>query len=160
MNQLGDALRAWRDRLDPVQAGLPSGSSRRVPGLRRAELAMLAGISVEYVVRLLFVSGDVERLGKIVGRQASKGQRFLTIAQGGFAAGCRELLVAAGRRCTTAGRGRATDHFHQPGKDRHAAHGRMLWRSSAWRGSTSKVGERLRLPENVMGRQGRVPFVA
>ncbi|MET9174043.1 helix-turn-helix transcriptional regulator [Streptomyces misionensis] len=52
MNQLGDALRAWRDRLDPAQVGWAHGTSRRVPGLRRAELAMLAGISVEYVVRL------------------------------------------------------------------------------------------------------------
>ncbi|MFE0922379.1 helix-turn-helix domain-containing protein [Streptomyces nigra] len=52
MNRLGDALRAWRDRLDPAEAGLTLGARRRVPGLRRAELAMLAGISVEYVVRL------------------------------------------------------------------------------------------------------------
>ncbi|MEU6546780.1 helix-turn-helix transcriptional regulator [Streptomyces sp. NPDC046859] len=52
MNRLGDALRAWRDRLDPAEVGLPNGARRRVPGLRRAELAMIAGISVEYVVRL------------------------------------------------------------------------------------------------------------
>ncbi|MFE5191060.1 helix-turn-helix domain-containing protein [Streptomyces sp. NPDC056628] len=52
MNRLGDALRAWRDRLDPAEVGLPDGARRRVPGLRRAELAMIAGISVEYVVRL------------------------------------------------------------------------------------------------------------
>ncbi|MEU7873153.1 helix-turn-helix transcriptional regulator [Dactylosporangium sp. NPDC049140] len=52
MDQLGDALRAWRDRLDPATVGLAHSSPRRVPGLRRAELAMLAGISVEYVVRL------------------------------------------------------------------------------------------------------------
>ncbi|WP_326659645.1 helix-turn-helix transcriptional regulator [Streptomyces canus] len=52
MDQLGAALRAWRDRLDPATVGFAHGSPRRVPGLRRAELAMLAGISVEYVVRL------------------------------------------------------------------------------------------------------------
>uniref|UniRef100_A0AAU3GMN9 Helix-turn-helix transcriptional regulator n=1 Tax=Streptomyces sp. NBC_01401 TaxID=2903854 RepID=A0AAU3GMN9_9ACTN len=52
MDQLGAALRAWRDRLDPAAVGLPHGSPRRVPGLRRSELAALAGISVEYVVRL------------------------------------------------------------------------------------------------------------
>lgn len=53
MNQLGAALRAWRDRLDPAASvGFAHGSPRRVPGLRRSELAMLAGISVEYVVRL------------------------------------------------------------------------------------------------------------
>ena len=52
MNQLGAALRAWRGRLEPAAAGLAHNSPRRVPGLRREELAMLAGISVEYVVRL------------------------------------------------------------------------------------------------------------
>jgi transcriptional regulator with XRE-family HTH domain len=52
MNQLGTALRAWRDRLDPAEAGLAHHSPRRVTGLRRAELAALAGISVEYVIRL------------------------------------------------------------------------------------------------------------
>ncbi|MEU6533496.1 helix-turn-helix transcriptional regulator [Streptomyces sp. NPDC046928] len=52
MNRLGDALRAWRDRLDPAEVGLAHGTRRRVPGLRRAELATAAGISVEYVVRL------------------------------------------------------------------------------------------------------------
>lgn len=52
MDQLGDALRTWRDRLDPAAVGFAHGSPRRVPGLRRAELATLAGISVEYVVRL------------------------------------------------------------------------------------------------------------
>ncbi|MEU3260026.1 helix-turn-helix transcriptional regulator [Streptomyces albidoflavus] len=52
MNQLGAALRAWRDRLDPAAVGFAHGSPRRVPGRRRAELATLAGISVEYVVRL------------------------------------------------------------------------------------------------------------
>lgn len=52
MSQLGAALRAWRDRLDPATVGLAHGAPRRVTGLRRAELATLAGISVEYVVRL------------------------------------------------------------------------------------------------------------
>lgn len=52
MEQLGAGLRAWRDRLDPVAVGLARHSPRRVPGLRREELAVLAGISVEYVVRL------------------------------------------------------------------------------------------------------------
>ena len=52
MDELGAALRAWRDRLEPETVGFPHGSSRRVPGLRRSELAALADISVEYVVRL------------------------------------------------------------------------------------------------------------
>lgn len=42
-----------RDRITPEQAGLPAyGSNRRVKGLRREEVAMLAGISAEYYVRL------------------------------------------------------------------------------------------------------------
>ncbi|MFC7385105.1 helix-turn-helix domain-containing protein [Sphaerisporangium rhizosphaerae] len=49
---LGAALRHWRDRLPPGEVGLPSGGVRRAPGLRREELAQLAGLSVDYVVRL------------------------------------------------------------------------------------------------------------
>lgn len=49
---LQTVLRAWRDRLSPHDAGLASGSGRRAPGLRREELASLAGISVDYIIRL------------------------------------------------------------------------------------------------------------
>lgn len=49
---LGRSLRAWRDRLAPAEAGLPTGPRRRAPGLRRQELANLAGLSVEYLARL------------------------------------------------------------------------------------------------------------
>lgn len=49
---LGPAIRAWRDRMSPAAAGLPSGRGRRANGLRREELADLAGVSVDYVVRL------------------------------------------------------------------------------------------------------------
>ncbi|MET1071987.1 MAG: helix-turn-helix transcriptional regulator [Umezawaea sp.] len=52
MNDLGAALRAWRDRLAPEAVGLTQNSPRRAAGLRREELAVLAGISIEYVVRL------------------------------------------------------------------------------------------------------------
>jgi transcriptional regulator with XRE-family HTH domain len=52
MDELGAALRGWRNRLEPETVGFARGSSRRVPGLRRAEVAALADISVEYVVRL------------------------------------------------------------------------------------------------------------
>lgn len=50
--ELGSTLRAWRDRLSPAAAGLPSGWARRTPGLRREELAELSGISFDYLVRL------------------------------------------------------------------------------------------------------------
>lgn len=49
---LGKALRGWRDRMSPEEAGLPSGGVRRAAGLRREELALLAGLSVDYIVRL------------------------------------------------------------------------------------------------------------
>lgn len=49
---LGDALQAWRARVSPAAAGLPTGLRRRVPGLRREELAGLAGLSFDYLVRL------------------------------------------------------------------------------------------------------------
>ncbi|MEW2495121.1 helix-turn-helix transcriptional regulator [Streptomyces nodosus] len=48
----GKAVRRWRDRVPPEAAGLPAGGQRRATGLRREELAMLAGISVDYVTRL------------------------------------------------------------------------------------------------------------
>lgn len=50
--ELGATLRAWRDRLSPAAAGLPRGRLRQAPGLRREDLAELAGISVDYIVRL------------------------------------------------------------------------------------------------------------
>ncbi|MEU0806568.1 helix-turn-helix transcriptional regulator [Streptomyces sp. NPDC005970] len=50
--EFGQAVRRWRDRVAPEAAGLPVGGQRRAPGLRREELALLAGISVDYVTRL------------------------------------------------------------------------------------------------------------
>ncbi|MFG3024698.1 helix-turn-helix transcriptional regulator [Streptomyces sp. NPDC048254] len=52
-NELGEFLRARRAALTPQRAGLPDdGRPRRVPGLRREELAQLAHVSIDYVVRL------------------------------------------------------------------------------------------------------------
>lgn len=52
-NDLRDFLTTRRARLTPQQAGLPDfGGRRRVPGLRREEVALLAGMSTEYYVRL------------------------------------------------------------------------------------------------------------
>jgi transcriptional regulator with XRE-family HTH domain len=52
-NQLGEFLRARRARLSPADAGLPSGlGPRRTPGLRREELAAVAGLSIDYYIRL------------------------------------------------------------------------------------------------------------
>ena len=51
-NELGLFLRSRRETITPAELGLPGGSRRRTPGLRRAEVASLAGVSVEYVTRL------------------------------------------------------------------------------------------------------------
>jgi transcriptional regulator with XRE-family HTH domain len=51
-NDLGVFLRARREAVAPADVGLPAGTRRRTPGLRRSELATLAGISVEYLTRL------------------------------------------------------------------------------------------------------------
>ncbi|MFJ2162982.1 MULTISPECIES: helix-turn-helix domain-containing protein [unclassified Streptomyces] len=51
-NQLGTALRRWRDRLAPADVGLLATGGRRAAGLRREELAALAGLSMDYLVRL------------------------------------------------------------------------------------------------------------
>lgn len=51
-NALGDYLRARRAQVRPEDVGLPPGARRRVAGLRREELATLAGVSAEYYLRL------------------------------------------------------------------------------------------------------------
>lgn len=50
--QLADFLRTRRERLKPSDVGLPDGLRRRTPGLRRDEVAALAGMSVDYYARL------------------------------------------------------------------------------------------------------------
>src|SRR5690606_9504234 len=61
--EVREFLMSRRAKLTPQQAGLPVGGSRRVPGLRRSEVADLAGVSVEYYAKL-------ER-GAIAGASAS-----------------------------------------------------------------------------------------
>jgi transcriptional regulator with XRE-family HTH domain len=50
--EFGRTVRHWRDRVTPTAVGLPVGGRRRAVGLRREELAALAGISVNYLTRL------------------------------------------------------------------------------------------------------------
>ncbi len=45
-------LRSRRARIRPADVGLPGGTRRRTPGLRREEIAQLAGMSVDYYIRL------------------------------------------------------------------------------------------------------------
>jgi transcriptional regulator with XRE-family HTH domain len=51
-NTLGEYLRARRELVTPDSVGLPQFGVRRTPGLRREEVAMLAGISADYYLRL------------------------------------------------------------------------------------------------------------
>jgi transcriptional regulator with XRE-family HTH domain len=51
-NALGKYLRARRELVSPESAGIPHIGRRRVPGLRRDELSLLAGVSTDYYVRL------------------------------------------------------------------------------------------------------------
>src|SRR2546427_10642705 len=51
--EIREFLASRRARITPAQAGLPSqGGTRRVPGLRRGEVAALAAVSIEYYTRL------------------------------------------------------------------------------------------------------------
>jgi transcriptional regulator with XRE-family HTH domain len=52
VNGIGEYLRVRRELVRPDEAGIPDSGRRRVPGLRRDELALLAGISAEYYTRL------------------------------------------------------------------------------------------------------------
>lgn len=50
--EFGNTVRRWRDRVTPETVGVPVGRRRRATGLRREELAGLAGISTDYLTRL------------------------------------------------------------------------------------------------------------
>ncbi|MFF9896660.1 helix-turn-helix domain-containing protein [Streptomyces longispororuber] len=83
---LGDFLRARRGRVTPERVGITGGRRRRVRGLRREELAQLAGISVDYYVRLeqgraMQPSADVlDALARALGLDAAERAHLLTLA--------------------------------------------------------------------------------
>ena len=51
-DELASCLRSWRERVSPADIGLAAGGQRRVRGLRREEVAQLAGVSMDYLTRL------------------------------------------------------------------------------------------------------------
>src|SRR5438094_874277 len=51
-SEFGDFLRSRREKLSPKIVGLPAGRRRRTAGLRREEVAQLAGIGVDWYIRL------------------------------------------------------------------------------------------------------------
>lgn len=70
----GDEVREFlvsrRARITPDQVGLPAGQKRRVPGLRRSEVASLAGLSVEYYAKIErgAIAGASEQVIDAIGR--------------------------------------------------------------------------------------------
>ncbi len=85
-DELAAFLRAHRDALHPEDVGLPRGRSRRTPGLRREEIAMLAGVSVTWYTwleqgRPINASTDVlEALARTLRLDDAERRHLLTLA--------------------------------------------------------------------------------
>ena len=85
-DELGAFLRARRDSLTPTDVGLPEGRARRTPGLRREEIALLAGVSVTWYTwleqgRRINASVDVlEALARALRLGDAERRHLLTLA--------------------------------------------------------------------------------
>ncbi|WP_369804938.1 helix-turn-helix domain-containing protein [Pseudonocardia sp. MH-G8] len=85
-NTLGEYLRARRELVDPADAGLNVAGVRRTPGLRREEVATLAGISADYYLRLEQgrdrnpSSQVLEALARVLGLDATATQYLLGLS--------------------------------------------------------------------------------
>lgn len=94
--EFGRTVRNWRDRVTPSAVGVPVGGRRRAAGLRREELAALAGISVDYLTRLeqgRAISPStqvVESLARAL--RVSDAERDLLFRLAGHAAPGRDLV--------------------------------------------------------------------
>lgn len=86
-DELGAFLRARRDALTPAEVGLPPGRGRRTPGLRREEVALLAGVSVTWYTwleqgRRINASTDVlEALARALRLDDTERRHVLTLAE-------------------------------------------------------------------------------
>ena len=84
--ELAAFLRARRDALTPAEVGLPAGRARRTPGLRREEIALLAGVSVTWYTwleqgRPINASVDVlEALARTLRLDDAERRHLLTLA--------------------------------------------------------------------------------
>ncbi|HPA38186.1 MAG TPA: helix-turn-helix transcriptional regulator [Phenylobacterium sp.] len=87
--ELGDFLRARRSRLSPETVGLPRQRRRRTPGLRREEVAELAGIGVDWYIRLeqgrpvTPSAGTVEALARALRLTEAEHEHLRALAGGG-----------------------------------------------------------------------------
>src|SRR3954447_7018272 len=85
--ELGEFLRARREALRPADVGLPPGGRRRTPGLRREEVALLAGVSVTWYTwleqgRRINASTDVLRsIGRVLRLDVAGQQHLLSLAR-------------------------------------------------------------------------------
>jgi transcriptional regulator with XRE-family HTH domain len=104
--ELADFLRTRRSRLRPQDVDLPPGRRRRTEGLRREELALLAGISVTWYTRLeqardIRVSTSVlESLARTLGLDASERAHLFLLAHGTPPAEPPEPATGAGPKLT------------------------------------------------------------
>ncbi|MFI2200049.1 helix-turn-helix domain-containing protein [Streptomyces sp. NPDC020192] len=94
-NALGEFLRARRALVRPEDVGLPGGGLRRVPGLRREEVAMLAGISSDYYLRLEQGRDRnpsvqvIEAIARVLRLDTDATAHLVSLAQDRLAAGVR-----------------------------------------------------------------------
>ncbi|MEU3992100.1 helix-turn-helix transcriptional regulator [Streptomyces platensis] len=85
--ELGDFLRSRRARIRPEEVGLPGHGRRRVPGLRREEVAQLAGVSVDYYIRLEQGRGPsvsdavLDAIGRVLRLDDTEQQYLRTVAR-------------------------------------------------------------------------------
>ncbi len=105
-SEVREFLAARRARITPAQAGLPSwGGTRRVPGLRREEVALLAGVSVDYYTRL--ERGDLAGVSEAV-LDAIAGALQLDEAERTHLHNLARTAQTGPRRASRAGRNAAT----------------------------------------------------
>lgn len=101
---LGDFLRARRDRLTPAEAGIEAfPGSRRVPGLRKEELAWLAGLSPDHYSRL--EQGRQSTVTDHVVDALARALRLDAVEHGHL----RDLAAPTGRRRVESGRPQQPD---------------------------------------------------
>ncbi|SDS85262.1 helix-turn-helix transcriptional regulator [Microlunatus soli] len=92
--EIREFLRTRRERITPEQAGLPAyGGNRRVKGLRREEVALLAGVSVDYYVRMErgnlggASDGVLDALARALDLDEAERDHLFTLARQGRAGG-------------------------------------------------------------------------
>ena len=89
--ELGEFLRTRRSHMDARKAGIPESTRRRVPGLRRQELARLASISPDYYTRLELHAISF-RTSSVVVRSEMRGNTFSTLLR--YASASKSVMAS------------------------------------------------------------------